>query len=215
MDFSFAKDQDMIRKSAREFLEKECSKDKVRELKTDEKGYDPQTWKKMIDLGWMGLIIPEAYGGSEGEFIDVMILMEEMGRNILPGPFFSTVALCSLPILAFGSEQQKKAILPRIADGEIWSLALLEKSGEYEASDMVLEAVESGGGYDLSGSKLFVPYANVADQMLVVARTGKGERPEAGLTVLIVENTKASNEARTEITKESEFGLDAGPGFGA
>ena len=118
MDFDFSEDQTMIIDSAKKFLENECSKDKIRELKEDEKGYDPLMWSKMVEMGWMGLILPEAYGGTGLDYVDLMLLIEEMGRNILPGPFFSTVALCSLPILEYGTYEQKQIFLPKIASWE-------------------------------------------------------------------------------------------------
>ena len=93
MDFAFSKDQELIRSSVREFLKKECPKDRVRELKGSEKGYDPKVWKKMVKLGFQGLVIPEEYGGTEGDFYDLVIFMEEAGRNIFPSPFFSTMKL--------------------------------------------------------------------------------------------------------------------------
>ena len=112
MDFALEKDQELIKKSAREFFEKECPKDKVRELREDPKGYDPNMWKKMIPLGFLGLIIPEQYGGTEGEFIDLMLFMEEIGRNLVPSPFFSTVVLCGMPLMEFGTSEQKNTFLP-------------------------------------------------------------------------------------------------------
>ncbi len=129
MDFLFNKDQELIRKSAREFIAKECPKEKVRELKEDKKGYDPKTWKKMAQLGYLGLVIPEKYGGTEGELWDLVIFMEEMGKNIFPSPYFPTVVLCSLPILTFGTDKQKEEILPKIAEkGEIWTYAKTEEN---------------------------------------------------------------------------------------
>lgn len=141
MDLSFSKDQKMIRTSVREFLEMECPSDKVRELEEDEKGYDPEMWQMMAELGWMGIILPEEYNGTEGDFIDLMIVIEEMGRKLLPSPFFSTIALCSLPLLEYGNREQKESFLPRIAAGEqIWTLALTESSATYRASDIKLNA---------------------------------------------------------------------------
>ena len=188
MDFSFTEEQDMLRISARDFLAKECPKAKVRELGKDERGYDPQVWHHMAELGWMGLVLPEEYGGMGGSFMDLAILMGEMGRNILPGPFFSTIALCALPLLEYGSSRQKTEFLPQIAKGEaVWTFALAESSGEFKASEVGLRAVLSGKDYVLEGHKLFVTDAHVIDYFLVVGRTGEGERPENGITLFIVD----------------------------
>ncbi|MEW6616552.1 MAG: acyl-CoA dehydrogenase family protein [Thermodesulfobacteriota bacterium] len=199
MDFDFSEDQVMIIDSARKFLEKECPKDKVREFKKDEKGYDPELWSRMAEMGWMGLILPEEYEGTGMDFFALTILMEEMGRNILPAPFFNTVALCSLPILEYGTSEQKKRFLPKIACGEeIWTLALTEPSADYEPSGVGLRAISSQEDYILEGTKLFVPYANVADRFLVVARTSQ-ER----ITVLIVD--AGSQGIKTEVIPTTAY----------
>lgn len=183
MDFGFNSDQEMIRDTARKFLENECPKEKTRELMRSDKGFDSGIWKQMVELGWTGLIIPEQYGGSGMNYLDLMVIMEEIGRNICPGPFFATAALCSLPIISFGTEQQKKEILPRIAsEGEIWTLAVLETPVSYDASGINLSAKAEGDYYILNGTKLFVQYANSADKMLVIGRTSKD-----GLTAFIVD----------------------------
>ena len=188
MDFDFSEDQIMIKDAARKFLEKECPKDKVRKLKEDELGYDPLMWQKMADLGWMGLILPEEYGGTGLAYMDLVVLMEEMGRNLLPAPFFPTVALCALPILEYGSAEQKEKILSEIANGEkVYTLALTEGSATYEASGIELCVYLEGDDYLLSGTKLFVPYAHAADYLLVVGRTSQKGNPEEGVTVFIVD----------------------------
>ncbi len=188
MDFSFTEEQDMLRISARDFLAKECPKAKVREMAQDERGYDLQMWRSMAELGWMGLIFPEEYGGMGASFMDLVILMEEMGRNILPCPFFSTIALCALPLFEYGSSEQKTKFLPQIAKGEaIWTFALAESSGRYKASEVELRAVLEGTNYVLQGHKLFVTDAHVADYILVVGRTGEGKRPEDGITLFMVD----------------------------
>jgi alkylation response protein AidB-like acyl-CoA dehydrogenase len=188
MDFDLTEGQDMLRISARNFLAKECPKAKVREMIKDEKGYDAQMWHSMAELGWLGLVFPEEYGGMAGSFVDLVVLMEEMGRNILPGPFFSTVALCALPLLEYGSAKQKTEFLPPMARGEsIWTLALAEESGGYRASDVRLHAAPEGTKYVLQGCKLFVTDAHVADYMLVAGRSGEGESPEDGITLFIVD----------------------------
>jgi alkylation response protein AidB-like acyl-CoA dehydrogenase len=188
MDFSFSKDQDLIRKSAKEFFEKECPKEKVRELKKDPKGFDPKTWKKMVELGFTGLVIPEAYQGTEGEFLDLMIFMEELGRNIVPCPFFTTVGQCGLALATFGTPDQKKKFLPGIAGkGDVWSYAVNEDKADYTPEDIQLKATPSTDGFELTGTKLFVPYANSAKGFLVPARTRTGENPKDGITFFMVE----------------------------
>jgi alkylation response protein AidB-like acyl-CoA dehydrogenase len=188
MDFSFTEEQDMLRISARDFLAKECPKAKIREMDKDERGYDSQMWDSMAELGWMGLIFPEECGGMGANFMDLVILMEEMGRNILPGPFFSTIALCALPLFEYGSKEQKTKFLPPIAKGKaIWTIALAESSGRFKASEVKLRAVLKGTNYVLQGCKLFVTDAHVADYILVVGRTGEGKRPEDGITLFIVD----------------------------
>jgi len=188
MDFNFSEQQNMLRNEARRFLAKECPKSKVKELEKDAKGYDPQVWRSMAEMGWMGLVFPEEYGGLNADFMDLMVLMEEIGRNILPGPFFSTVALCALPILEFGNDTQKAEYLaPICRGGKIWTLAMTESSGGYGASATRAEAKLEGGHYVVNGEKMFVPYANVAAYLLVIARTAKGKVPEQGLTCFIVD----------------------------
>lgn len=188
MDFSFTEEQDMLRISARDFLAKECPKSKVREMDKDERGYDPQMWLSMAELGWMGLIFPEEYGGMAANFMDLVILMEEMGRNILPGPYFSTIALCALPLLEYGDSYQKTKFLQQIAKGEaVWTFALAEASGKYRASEVKLRALLEGTNYVLKGYKLFVTDAHVADYILVVSRTGEGNSPDEGITLFIVD----------------------------
>ncbi|MBM3183524.1 MAG: acyl-CoA dehydrogenase [Chloroflexi bacterium] len=189
MDFGFSEQQEMLRTMARDFLTKECPKAKVRELDKDELGYSPQMWNNMAELGWQGLVFPEEYGGTEASFIDLAVLMEEMGRNITPGPFFPTVALCALPILQFGNKEQKMQYLPQIASGKtIWTLAFTEQSASYKPSDLSLSATAEGGSYILNGEKLFVADAHIANYLLVVARTAESKNPEDGITLFIVDS---------------------------
>ncbi|MFQ5988216.1 MAG: acyl-CoA dehydrogenase family protein, partial [Dehalococcoidia bacterium] len=125
MDLGFSEEQEMLRKTARDFLSNECPKSLVREMVEDEKGYTPELWRKMAELGWMGLAFPEEYDGMGMSFLDLVILLEEVGRACLPGPFFSTVVLGGFPILDAGTEEQKRELLPQIANGDlILTLAL-------------------------------------------------------------------------------------------
>jgi alkylation response protein AidB-like acyl-CoA dehydrogenase len=189
VDFGFSEQQEMLRTAARDFLAKECPKAKVRQLDKDKEGYDPQTWHNMAELGWQGLVFPEEYGGTGADFLDLTILMEEMGRNILPGPFFSTVALCALPLLEFGTKAQKEKYLTPISNGKaIWSLAFIEESASYKPSEITMPATKEGDGFVLHGDKIFVADAHIADHLLVVARTGKSKDTQQGITLFIVDS---------------------------
>jgi alkylation response protein AidB-like acyl-CoA dehydrogenase len=188
MDFGFSEEQEMLRKTARDFLEKECPKAMVREMAEDEKGYSAEVWQKMADLGWPGLVFPTEYGGGGGNFLDLVVLLEEMGRALLPSPFFATVVLGGLYILEAGSEKQKREILPRLASGDgLLTLAISEPGVDYDAGSIAARAIPQGKGYVINGTKLFVPYAHVADHLLCVVRTEEGVTPERGLTTFIID----------------------------
>ena len=176
MDLGLNEAQQMLKNSAQEFLEAECPDTYVREMEEDENGYTSEMWQKLAEQGWLGLIIPEKYGGVELEFQDLAILLEEMGRYMLPGPYFSNVVLGGMSIMDSGTEEQKQEYLPRLAEGQIIvTLALNEPSGRWDAEGIQLSATENGDDYTLNGTNLFVPNAHVSDYIVVAARTGSGE----------------------------------------
>jgi alkylation response protein AidB-like acyl-CoA dehydrogenase len=187
MDLDLSEDQKMLKAMARDLLEKECPKKLVREMEDDENGHSPELWSKMVELGLLGLPFPEKYKGGGGSFLDLVVLLEETGRACLPGPFFSTVVLGGLPILAAGSEQQKQKFLPAIAQGKIFSLALVEADGGYDPASIETSATADKDSYVISGTKLFVPNAHIADYLLCLARTKKGSPKDKGLTLFIVD----------------------------
>ena len=176
MDLGLDEAQQMLRNSARAFLEAECPDTYVREMERDPRGYTPELWQKMAEQGWLGLIVPERYGGVGLSFLDLSILLEEMGRAMLPGPFFSTVVMAGMAVLDAGSEEQRREILPRIADGQlIVTMALTEPSARWDAKGVETAAESGGDSFLISGTKLFVPDAGVADYLIVAARTGDAE----------------------------------------
>lgn len=188
MDFALSEQQEMLRNTARDFLAKECPKTLVHEMEKDERGYSPELWAKMADLGWMGLVLPEKYGGSGLSYLDLAVLLEEMGRAIVPGPFVSTVVSCGLAILSRGTEKQKGELLPRIAEGElILTLALMEPSASYDPADITVQAVPEGDDFIISGTKLFVPDAHVASHLLCVTRTKDSGNKGDGITLFLVD----------------------------
>lgn len=187
MDFDLGKEQLMLKDSARDFLKKECSKEFVREMIDDEKGYSPKLWRKMADLGWLGLIIPEEHDGIGSGFLDLVVLLEEMGRALLPGPFLPTVVYGARTILAAGNAELQKRFLPAIANGEmIVTLALLEASGQFDPAMITLTAEASAEEFVLNGVKMFVPDGHVADYLICVARTGTGDGPD-GISLFLVD----------------------------
>jgi alkylation response protein AidB-like acyl-CoA dehydrogenase len=188
MDFSLSEEQEMLKSSARDFLEKECPKALVREMAEDERGYPPQLWHKMAELGWQGLTFPTDYGGADGSFLDLVILLEEMGRALLPGPFFATVVLGGLSILEAGSEEQKERFLPKVAQGDmLLTLAIAEPSARYEADSVTVKAVPHQDNFIINGTKLFVPYAHVADYLVCVTRTEDKAKVNEGVTMFILD----------------------------
>lgn len=163
MDWSLSKEQEILKKVARDFLIEKCTKELVRQMEKDEKGYSPQMWQEMAELGWMGIVFPEKYGGSEMSFLDLSVLLEEMGRACLPGPFFSTVILGGLPILDVGGDEQKQEYLSQIASGgAIFTLALTEPSARYDVPSIKVKATADNNAYIIDGTKLFVPDAHIA-----------------------------------------------------
>src|SRR5487761_804910 len=176
MDFAFSEEQEMLRRSTRDFLAKECGSKVVRKLMEGPDTYDAALWKKMVALGWTSLGIPEEYGGA-GTFLDLIVVLEECGRALLPGPFFATMGLAVPALIEAGTEAQKKEALGAIAEGNARAtLALTEPSGRWDASAVTLAAKPAAGGWRLDGVKLFVPDAQGADYTVVAARTrGEGE----------------------------------------
>jgi len=187
MDYNLTEEQNILKKTASDFLKKECSKELVRELDESDEGYSPELWRKMAELGWMGLMLPEQYGGSEFSFLDLTILIEEMGYNVCPGPFISSSILGCQPILTTGTEEQKQEILPKAATGEIiLTMAVTEPEAGFDASSIRAGAVLDKDEYVINGTKLFVYDANVADYLLCVARTSEDSTPEEGVTIFLV-----------------------------
>jgi alkylation response protein AidB-like acyl-CoA dehydrogenase len=185
MDFGFSEEQEMLRQSARALLEKECSSAVVRKLMEDKRGFDPTLWKKMAELGWLGLVIPEAYGGGGLTYVDLVLIMEEMGRVVLPSPFIWT-AMFAEAIKRAGTDNQKSSLLKRIAAGElIATVAYLEPSALWSADGVAMTARKDGAGYVLNGTKLFVNDGHIADCILVAARTG--ETGNRGITLFALE----------------------------
>jgi alkylation response protein AidB-like acyl-CoA dehydrogenase len=187
VDFAFDEMQEMLQKSARDFLTREYPDRLLREMARDERGCTPELWSKMAEMNWTGLSIPEEYGGVGG-FLDLTVVLEEMGRVCLISPFFSTVVLGASTIIEAARDDQKQRLLPDIAEGKlILTLALTEPSARYTADAVTVKAVPRNGDFVIQGTKLFVPDAHSSDYLICVARTKESGKPQDGITLFLVD----------------------------
>jgi alkylation response protein AidB-like acyl-CoA dehydrogenase len=172
VDLGFKRYQETLRRTARGFLAEACSLEHLRVAEASEAGFRLETYHEMAQLGWFALARPVAEGGGEDEFINQVILYEEFGRAALPGPHFVSTIVAQQLIARFGSEEQR-GLLPAIAQGErIATLAIYEETADYDPGAVRMRGANRGEGYWLAGRKLFVPYAHLADPLLVLVRTG-------------------------------------------
>ncbi len=176
MNFAFSEEQEELRRTVRSFLDQKSPETEVRRLMETDDGYDPAVWKQMGEqLGLQGLHIPEEFGGSGYTYVELCIVLEEMGSHLLCAPYFSSVVLAANTLLESGDDAAKKELLPGIATGEtIATLALTEENGRWDEAGVTMTATKSGDGYKLSGTKSFVIDGATADLILVAARTGTG-----------------------------------------
>lgn len=169
MEFGLSESQQMLKDNARKFFAGECPMEEVRRLMETDTAYDGALWAKMAEQGYTGIIFPEEYGGVGLGKVELILLMEEAGRALLPGPFFSTVALAGAALDAMATPDQKKKYLAPICNGEARStVAILEETASWNVADVRMASANG----ELTGEKLFVPDAQMADFMIVVARDG-------------------------------------------
>ena len=186
IDLSLDEHQHLVQRSAYEFFRKRCTPESVRDIEAGGVGYQPDVWREMAGLGWLGMTFPEPYGGSGGNFLDLYPIYEEMGRFLVPSPHLDTVAVAGELIVRAGSVEHRESLLPAIAEGRcIVSLAALEADGAFGPRSVTLPAARRGDGYALAGTKLLVAYAPSADWFLATVRTGDPRassdgRPEGG-----------------------------------
>ena len=188
MDLALNELQTMLQNVAAEFMEAEMPKSRVLEIDDSDSGFAVDLWEKMCDLGWAGMVVPEEYGGSGNSFTDLGVVYEVMGYHACPSPHLSSAVLSAHAILEAGDDAQKQDLLPGIASGQqIFAFAFTEPDYAWGPSGVQLRAQLRNGGFVLNGAKLFIPDANIADRLLVVARTSDGGNPADGLTLFLVD----------------------------
>jgi len=202
MDLGLSEIQKMLQESSRNYLEENCTMDFVRAMESDDIGISDEIWKNMAEMGWLGLMIPEEFGGSGFNFEDMSILLEEMGRVGLSGPFFSTAIIGVRTLLLSGDEKQKKEILPKISTGEIKiTLAFNETAGSFDESEINSTfTTKNDDGWTLNGEKLFVNDAKSADYFVVASKSENNQ----GLSLFLV----PANSEGIEIEKMDSIGGD-------
>ena len=188
LDLKYNESEQILRKSALDFLKRDAPKEVVQVLQETDTGITDRLWKKVIDMGWMGIIIPEEYGGVGGTLTNAGVLFEALGTGPLPGPYFSSGILGTAIILETASEEQKQSVLPEVAEGRmILALALTEESYRWEPNAIQMPATEKNGEYVLKGKKLFVMDAEAATHLIMVARTDKENDQSKGITIFLVD----------------------------
>ena len=176
MNFAFSEEQEQLRQIVNEFMTAKSPEAEVRRLMETESGYDEAVWQQMAEqMGLQALIIPEEFGGSGYSYVELTVVLEEMGRRLLCAPFFSTVVLASNALIHSGDDAAKAALLPGIASGEtIATLAFTEQNGRWDAEGITMPATNEGGTWKLSGSKMYVLDGVIANVLIVAARTDAG-----------------------------------------
>jgi len=188
VDFNPSRDQQLLAATAREFLKKHCPPEVAQRLALEGRGLDAALWRQIAELGWPGLLIPAELGGSDGSLLEVALLMEELGRAALPGPFVASAVVATSLLLAAGTREQQQKWLPAMATGEsIVTLALLEDEGVWDPDAVALAATIPGR---LRGRKLFVADAHLADALLVAVRE------QVGVSLVLIERERAGVGAR-------------------
>src|SRR6201999_549206 len=192
MNFDFSDDQKQLRDQARKFLTEKCPPKAVRVVLDGKAPYDKALWKGLAEMGFLGVAIPEEFGGAGAGHLELCVIAEEMGRALAPVPFSSTVYLAAEALLLAGSDAQKKKWLPKIASGEaIGTLALFEGKGNPSPQGIKLSA--SGG--NLNGVKKPVPDGAIADVVIVAARTESGGR-DSDISLFLADMKAGGVEAR-------------------
>ena len=187
MNFAFSEEQEQLRQFVRQFLEEKSPEAEVRRLMETDEGYDPTVWAQMAEqMGLQSLTIPEEYGGQGYGYVELIVVLEEMGRSLLCAPFFSTVALAVNAILESGDDDAKAALLPGIATGEtIATVAFTEANGRWDAEGVTAVATPAGDSYAITGEKMYVLDGHLANLFIVAANT------DAGVTLFSVDGEAA------------------------
>ena len=189
MSLVLSEDQQLLKDSAKTFVDQNAPVSVLRGLRDskDAQGYDQNLWRQMLELGWAGMAIPEAYGGFEFGYGGLGVVLEESGRTLVSSPLIATVLLGASAINELGSDAQKSEFLPQVVSGELLLALAIDEKPHHRPCRIETSAVKSGEGYVLNGCKTFVLDGHIANKLVVVARTSGAIDDEAGLSVFLVD----------------------------
>ncbi len=203
MDFSLSEEQQLLKDSVARFVRENYDLEARRKLIASEPGYSEEHWTQMADLGWLGVALPEAYGGIDGGAVETMVIMEEFGRGLVVEPYFPSVVLGANLVMLAGSEAQKTELLPDLAAGRLrLAFACNERQGRFDLFDVATTAVADGDGWVLNGHKGVVQGAASADRIIVSARTSGDQRGRDGITLFMVPADAAGLSRRDYATND-------------
>ena len=211
MDINLTEEQTQLQDMASKFMDNECTFEFVRKIeKESELGYCPDMWQQFAEMGWLGIMVPEEFGGMEMGLLDTVVLVRELGRHLCPSPFLYTSVLAADVIAQSGSQAQKAELLPQIVAGEkIYAFAYQEFSRFFKPEHIQLQAKQTDEGYALNGCKMFVEFADGADTLIVAARTGK-ENSTSGLSLFLVDRNSAgiSTKHMPTMSRDRQYQVD-------
>ncbi|MEJ6679581.1 MAG: acyl-CoA dehydrogenase family protein [OM182 bacterium] len=189
MSLVLSEDQQLLKDSAKAFVDQNAPVSVLRGLRDskDAQGYDQNLWRQMLELGWAGMAIPEAYGGFEFGYGGLGVVLEESGRTLVSSPLIATVLLGASAINELGSDAQKSEFLPQVVSGELLLALAIDEKPHHRPCRIKTSAGKSGEGYVLNGCKTFVLDGHIANKLVVVARTAGAIDDEAGLSVFLVD----------------------------
>ena len=189
MSLVLSEDQQLLKESAKAFVDQNAPVSVLRGLRDskDAQGYDQNLWRQMLELGWAGMAIPEAYGGFEFGYGGLGVVLEESGRTLVSSPLIATVLLGASAINELGSDAQKSEFLSQVVSGELLLALAIDEKPHHRPCRIETSAVKSGEGYVLNGCKTFVLDGHIANKLIVVARTAGAIDDEAGLSVFLVD----------------------------
>jgi alkylation response protein AidB-like acyl-CoA dehydrogenase len=188
MNFDLSEEQQILVDSVAKFVQNDSPVERFRKLRDTERGWDPGTWARMGEFGWLGVAFPEEQGGFGGRFVDLALIVEQLGRGLVPEPILPSVVLAGSLLSRLGSAAQtERFLLPMIEGKSTLALAYAERQSRYELADCRTRAERRGAGFVLSGEKTWVLNGHAADRLVVAARTAGDPLDAHGLSLFVVD----------------------------